>query len=141
MTGSEHPAAALPPYTPLPAHSVCRPSTTALALFFTFAGTMHFVRPRAYRAIMPPYVPRHNEAVAVSGAAEIVGGLAVVSPATRPIARWWLIALLATVFPANVHMALHPDQIHGLPHIPRWLLWARLPLQGVMALWVWRATE
>jgi uncharacterized membrane protein len=44
-------------------------SQRLLAAFFVFAGTMHFVRPREYRAIMPPYVPAHPEAVAVSGAA------------------------------------------------------------------------
>ena len=32
-------------------------SQKLLAAFFTFAGAMHFVRPRAYEAIMPPYVP------------------------------------------------------------------------------------
>ena|SRR5215210_5686716 len=116
-------------------------SQRGLALFFTFAGAMHFLRPRQYEAIMPPYLPHHREAVMVSGAAEIAGGLGVVPPATRPFARWWLLALLAAVFPANLHMALHPDQVHGLPRIPRWLLWARLPLQTLFAWWVWRATD
>ena len=105
---------------------------------------MHFVRPRAYEAIMPPYVPAHREAVQVSGVAELAGGLAVISPATRPVARWWLLVLLVAVFPANLHMALHPDEVerHGVPaaQIPSWLLWARLPLQPLMMIWVWRAT-
>ena len=121
-----------------------RRSQQLLAGFFTVAGTLHFVRPRAYEAIMPPYVPAHREAVQVSGAAELIGGLAVVSPATRPAARWWLLALLVAVFPANLHMALHPDDVAGrgvaADRIPRWLLWARLPLQPLVMLWVWRAT-
>jgi uncharacterized membrane protein len=119
-------------------------SQRLLAAFFTLAGTMHFVRPRAYEAIMPPYVPAHREAVEVSGVAELAGGLAVISPATRPAARWWLLALLVAVFPANLHMALHPDEVErdGVPaaQIPSWLLWARLPLQPLMMIWVWRAT-
>ena len=40
-------------------------SQKLLAAFFVFAGTMHFVRPHEYRAIMPPYVPAHPEAVVV----------------------------------------------------------------------------
>ena len=119
-------------------------SQRTLAAFFTFAGLMHFVIPRSYEAIMPPYLPHHREAVAVSGAAEIVGGLAVIPPSTRrPFARWWLILLLVAVFPANVHMAVSPDQIRGLhlDRVPRWALWARLPLQAAAIWWVWRATE
>ena len=110
--------------------------------FFVLAGTMHFVRPAYYRAIMPPYLPYHREAVIVSGVAEIAGGAAVASPGTRPLARWWLLALLAAVFPANVHMAVNPEQVRGLDldRLPRWALWARLPLQPLMMWWVWRAT-
>jgi uncharacterized membrane protein len=120
-------------------------SQRLLAAFFAFAGTMHFVRPHEYRAIMPPYIPAHREAVIVSGAAEIAGGLAVIPPATRRLAGLWLIALLTAVFPANVHMALHPDEVAklGVPadRIPAWLLWARLALQPLMMLWAWRATR
>ena len=119
-------------------------SQRALAAFFTFAGVMHFVIPRSYEATMPRYLPYHRESVIISGVAEIAGGLAVLAPSTRrPFARWWLLALLAAVFPANVHMAVSPEQVRGLDleRIPRWTLWARLPLQPLMMLWVWRATE
>ncbi len=119
-----------------------RASQRLLTGFFVVAGTMHFVRPGYYRAIMPPYLPRHREAVVVSGIAEIAGGAGVASARTRPLARWWLIALLTAVFPANVHMAVSPEQVRGLEldRIPRWALWARLPLQPLMMWWVWRAT-
>jgi len=112
-------------------------------VFFAFAGSMHFIRPRAYEAIMPPYLPLHREAVAVSGVCELAGAAAVVAPRTRRFARWWLIGLLAAVFPANLHMARNPEQIAGLDlrRIPRWTLWARLPLQALAMLWVWRATS
>ena len=120
-----------------------RTSQRLLAGFFALAGTMHFVRPRYYRAIMPLYVPRHREAVIVSGVAEIVGGAAVISPRTRRLAGWWLIGLLAAVFPANLQMAVNPEQVRGLDldRMPRWALWARLPLQPLMMLWAWRATR
>jgi uncharacterized membrane protein len=78
-------------------------SQRLLAAFFTFAGTMHFLRAREYEAIMPPYLPAHREAVQVSGLAEIAGALATIPRATRPLARWWLLSLLVAVFPANVH--------------------------------------
>jgi uncharacterized membrane protein len=120
-----------------------RRSQKALAGFFAFAGTMHFVTPRSYEAMMPPSLPNHREAVVVSGIAEIAGGLALVPRRTRRFARWWLLGLLLAVFPANVHMAVNPEQVRGLDpnRIPRWALWARLPLQPLAMLWVWRATR
>jgi uncharacterized membrane protein len=86
---------------------------------------------------MPPYIPRHREMVLASGVAEIAGGAGVLIPATRRAAGWGLLALLAAVFPANVHMALNPKKFK---QVPEPLLWARLPLQGVAAWLVWRAS-
>jgi uncharacterized membrane protein len=119
-------------------------SRLGLAAFFTTAGTLHFTRPRFYEAIVPPSLqPRKQEVVAVSGAAEIAGAALVLHPASRRLGRWWLLALLVAVFPANVHMAVHPEQVRGLNmrKFPRWALWARLPLQAVAMLWVWQATR
>jgi len=115
----------------------------AIGTLFIFAGALHFARPKPYLAMMPPWIPLHKEAVAVSGVAEIAGGLALFPDRTARFGAWWLIALLVAVFPANVHMAINPDQIKGLDKtgIPTWALWARLPLQP-LAIWlVWLATK
>lgn len=111
---------------------------TFVAAAFVGSGVLHFARTRWYESIMPPYIPRHREMVLVSGAAEIAGGVGVLVPATRGFARWWLLALLVAVYPANVHMALNPRRYRNIPEP---LLWARLPLQGVFAWLVWRATD
>jgi uncharacterized membrane protein len=123
-----------------------RRSRNALAIFWVFAGTMHFIRRREYEATVPDYVPiTPEDAVRWSGIAEIVGGLAAAPAATRRFARWWLLGLLVAVFPANVHMAVNPAAVakRGVPidRLPRWLLWARLPIQPLFALWAWRATD
>ncbi len=121
-----------------------RPSRAALAAFFTLAGAMHFRRPRFYEAMVPPSIAaRKKEIVAVSGVAEIAGAALVLHPASKRLGRWWLLALLVAVFPANVHMAVNPEQVPGLDlrKIPRWALWARLPLQPLAMLWVWRSTN
>jgi uncharacterized membrane protein len=121
------------------------PLQRRVAAAFTFAGAMHFLRRRDYEAIVPPHVPHPREAVTVSGIGEIVGGLAIVSPRTRWFARWWLLSLLVAVFPANLYMAQRPEEVaeRGVPanRIPRWLLYARLPLQPMFAWFVWRATR
>lgn len=105
-----------------------------LAAFLVAAGVMHFVRPDFYIRIMPPYLPWHYELVLLSGVFEILlGGLLVVPRVTR-LASWGVIALLGAVFPANLHMALNPDLY---PDFPLAVLYARLPLQGVLIAWAW----
>ncbi len=103
--------------------------------FFVVAGTLHFLAPRAYERIVPPYLPRHRELVLASGVAEAAGGLGLIPAATRRAAGWWLIATLIAVFPANVHMALHAEDFPTIPGGAR-SLWARLPFQAVFIAWV-----
>jgi uncharacterized membrane protein len=112
-----------------------RPARALLGAVFLLAGSLHFLRPGIYRSIMPDWLPAHAELVALSGVAEMAGGAAVLADRTAAPGGWWLIATLIGVFPANVHMALHRERYPG---IPEGLLWARLPLQGVLAAWVHR---
>ncbi len=101
---------------------------------FIVAGTLHFVIPRAYEAIMPDYLPAHRALVYASGMAEIAGGAGVLHPKTRRAASWWSIATLVAVFPANLHMAMHPERYRKLPG-GRPALLARLPLQALIIAW------
>ena len=109
-----------------------------LALGFVLAGANHFRSPEKYLAIMPPWLPAPAWMNWISGAAEILGGIGVLVPATRRVAGWGLIALLVAVFPANLHMAVNGVQIPGTA-IPAWVAWARLPLQAMFIAWVWWA--
>jgi uncharacterized membrane protein len=119
-----------------------RPGSTRsqrlLGLVFIAAGVNHFAMPRAYERIVPPGIGDAGRLVAVSGAAEIAGGLGVLLRPTRRPAGLGLVALLVAVFPANLHMALNPGEF---PKIPRWALLARLPLQPLMMWWAWSATR
>lgn len=111
--------------------------TIPVGLFFGSAGVLHFVRPKMYEAIMPPYIPYPHEMVLASGVAEIAGGAAAVVPQTRTYGRWGLIATLVGVFPANLHMALNPQDYKKIPPAA---LWGRLPLQAAAIAWVYWAT-
>ncbi|HXG87732.1 MAG TPA: hypothetical protein VNJ02_05285 [Vicinamibacterales bacterium] len=99
-------------------------------------GILHFIRPAAFTSIVPPYLPFPLALVYISGAAEIALGALLQFAATRRLAAWGLIALLIAVFPANVHMWLHPEQF---PNLSQTALLIRLPLQLVliaMVYWV-----
>jgi uncharacterized membrane protein len=110
----------------------------AAALFWLLSGVNHFRRPKFYEAIVPPPLDRwKHEVNVVSGVAELIGGAAVLPSRTRPAARWWLLATLVAIYPANIHMAVRPERF---PRFPPALLWARLPVQGLFALLTWRGT-
>jgi uncharacterized membrane protein len=106
-----------------------------LGAFFLVAGSLHFLKPEPYVATVPDALPRKREIVYASGVAEIAGGAGVLAGPTRRLAGWWLIATLLAVFPANVNMAVNAERFRDVPEP---LLWARLPLQGLLIAWVWR---
>ncbi len=113
-------------------------SQRLLAAVFVGAGVNHFVMPRTYEQIVPPSLGDSRRLVQLSGVAELVGGLGVLSKRTRGPAGAWLIAVLVGVFPANVYMAQAHERFH---RVPRWALYGRLPLQPLMMWWAWRATR
>lgn len=108
------------------------------ALFFVAAGVNHFINPAFYLNIMPPYLPWHYALVIVSGVAEVVLGVGLLIPKTSRYAAWGLILLLIAIFPANIHMATHPELY---PNIPPIALWLRLPLQLLLILWAYWYTR
>jgi uncharacterized membrane protein len=106
------------------------------SLLFLFAGIMHFVNPDPFVKIVPPLLLYPSMVVYISGFFEILGGIGILIPRFRRAAAWGLIVLLVSVFPANIYMATNQIQIAEVPLQP-WLLWARLPLQGVLIWWGW----
>jgi uncharacterized membrane protein len=109
------------------------------SLFWIVGGALHWVIPREYESYVPRSLGRwRKELVVASGVAEIAGGVAVLPDATRRAARWWLLATLVAVYPANIQMALNSQDYL---QIPRPALWARLPFQFVFGWITWRGTR
>jgi uncharacterized membrane protein len=98
--------------------------------FYVFAGTMHFVKPRMYVKVIPPFFPKPRLLNLLAGAFEVIFGLGLLFEESRTIAAWGIILLLIAVFPANIYMYQK-----GVKEIPRWLLLLRLPLQFVLIAW------
>jgi uncharacterized membrane protein len=109
------------------------------ALFWIVGGALHFAIPRQFESFVPARLGRwRRELVVASGIAEIAGGIAVLPDRTRRLARWWLLATLVAVYPANINMAVNSKDF---PDIPAPALWARLPLQFLFARHTWRGTH
>ena len=113
-------------------------SLFGLSVFFVYFGIDHFINPDFYLSIMPPAFPLHAEAVYISGFFEILGGICVLIPSLRKFAGWGLIALLISVYPANIYMAINPE---AFPEISIGLLYFRLPLQFLFIYWAYSITR
>ena len=108
-------------------------------LLFALAGANHFFNTGFYVAIMPPYLPWHSALVYVSGAAEIILGVALLFRRVERLAAWGMIALMVAVTPVHIQMAIHPELY---PDYTQAALWGRLLLQGLLiglVFWFTRA--
>ena len=112
-----------------------------MAAFYVFAGIQHFRVPEFYIPMMPPYLPWHAELVFLSGVAEVLCGIGVLTPTTRKYAAWATIALLVAVFPANIHVAVNNVPVFGATEGPGPIGLVRLPFQLVLIAWAWWYTS
>ena len=112
-------------------------SRLMLAALMLGAGVMHFVNPSFFLKIVPPYLPFHQELVAVSGAIEILLGVLLSVPNWSRLAAWGVVALLIAVFPANIYVFQHQEIVpaSSQAHL------IRLLLQGVLILWAYLHTR
>ena len=107
-----------------------------IAAFFITGGIAHFVAAGFFIMAMPDYLGFHKELVIISGVFEILGAIGILIPKFRLLAGYGLIALIVAVYPANINMALHPEEYGDIPEL---LLYLRLPLQFVFIWFVWWA--
>jgi uncharacterized membrane protein len=105
-------------------------------------GVLHFLIPKVYERAVPDYLPAHRELVYASGVAEFIGGAALLhpDPKVRRFGGWFETLTMVAVFPANIHMALNPDDFKEFPG-GRAGLYARLPLQAGFIAWALAAAK
>lgn len=107
-----------------------------LAAILAASGVLHLVRPSAYAALIPPFLPAPGAIIAISGVAELVCAVGLLRRA-----RWAGPAtaiLLVAVFPGNVWFAV---AMVGDATSSTWLAVAavlRLPLQAPL---IWMALQ
>ncbi|MEM9024955.1 MAG: hypothetical protein AAGB22_14515 [Bacteroidota bacterium] len=114
-------------------------SLYAMAAFYLFAGSYHFINPDFYAGLIPDYLPAHDFLHRLAGAFELVFGLALFFERTR----WWatrgiLLMLLAFV-PAHVHFIAIGSCIEGGLCVPPWIGWVRLVvIHPLLLYWAYR---
>jgi len=107
-----------------------------MAGLYIAAGINHFVNPKFYLKIIPAALPFPEWINWISGAAEIILGIALLFPAYQSLAAWGIILLLIAVFPANVYHFMKGWSKRKMVLI----LAIRLPLQGVLIWWAYLFT-
>ena len=114
-----------------------------LGVFFVVAGANHFISPDTYLEMMPEWMPLHGPAVFWSGVAEVAGGLMLFFDRTAKAGGIFLILVLIAVFPANIQMAIAPDEVEWVANqgLPDWALWVRLALQPLLMVLIWFVTR
>ena len=106
-------------------------------LWFMGGGVMHFISPEFFLAIMPPSLPYHEAAVAISGVFEIIGAVGLLFQRTRRMAGIGLFVLTLAVSPANIYMSLNPELF---PDVSDLALTLRLVIQVLLLTCIWWST-
>ena len=110
----------------------------SFAIFFFYAGLMHFVQEESFTAIVPPSIPFPKLIVWITGFMELVFAVFLVLPRYRKLAGLLLAPFLLAVLPANIYMAMNNVPFGEMSATPT-ILWLRVVLQFpliVSILWV-----
>jgi uncharacterized membrane protein len=120
----------------------------ALAALYGVAGLAHFTETDRFLLIVPSWVPEPRLVVQITGACEIAGAVALLTPKLRRAAGLMLALYALCVLPANIKHAVEGVSVPGLPdswwyHGPRLalqpvLIWLALYSSGVVD-WPFRA--
>lgn len=104
-----------------------------MSIAYAYVGVRHFIDPDFFLAIMPNYLTFHLEFVYLSGVAEVVLGLMLLSKKTRKTGAVGLIILLILVFPANIHL-VQSELSQSILGVTKSQSIYRLPFQGLFIL-------
>lgn len=104
-----------------------------MAILYILAGINHFVMPRFYISIIPPFLPFPKLINWVSGIAEVVLGIGLLIPSYSTLSAWGIILLLIAVYPANIYHFMKGWRKKKMI----WVLLLRLPLQFVLIWWAY----
>ena len=103
------------------------------AIFFFYAGLMHFVQEESFTAIVPPSIPFPKLIVWTTGLMELVFAILLILPRYRKLAGFLLAPFLLAVLPANIHMAMNNIPFGEMSATPT-TLWLRVALQFPLIL-------
>ncbi|ROR92455.1 MauE/DoxX family redox-associated membrane protein [Nocardioides aurantiacus] len=112
-----------------------------VVVLFTASGVLHLVRPSAFEAQVPDFLPLQTAVVVVSGVLELACAALLLLPRTRRLGGLAAALLLVAVFPGNLWQSWEAWQDHQAGEASTAYLvgtLVRLPLQLPLVWWTWR---
>ena len=110
-----------------PSRSPIPKAAVGLAVAFLASGTLHLMRPAAFRALIPPGLQAADAWIYGSGAAEL--GCAAGLLTRRRWAPLATVAVLSAVWPGNIWYAIAVQRSSRTSTVAKAVAWARVPLQ------------
>ena len=110
-----------------------------LVALFLLMGTMHFIMPEQYLAMMPSWLPAQLVLIYGSGLVEIALAVLLIPVKTRALAAKLIIAMLV-IFLFAIHIPQSIDFYQtGNKNFVASLI--RLPIQFLLIAWAWPFTK
>ena len=110
-------------------YSLADAAALSLAVMLLFTASAHFNAMRADLVLMvPPFVPRPELLITITGVLELAGAAGLMVRRTRSAAGVALAALFVLLLPANIYAARAGLTLGGRPVTA---LWLRVPQQLV----------
>ena len=81
---------------------------------FVWVGVLHFVQPEVFEPIVPPYLGWPWFWVHITGYTEVGLGIGIMIPRFRRVAGWLMVAQLALLYLANLHMWMADLSFQGM---------------------------
>ncbi len=108
----------------------------SLAFLLIFTGSAHFWATEPMTRMLPSWVPMRAGLVYFTGLMELAAVVGLLLPPFSRFTAWCVIALLVSVFPANIYAAVQRIDLAGQGAGPIYLA-IRLPVQCFLIWWTW----
>lgn len=110
-----------------------------LGILFILGGANHFIKPDFYLPLIPDYIPYHSLLNYLSGAGEVLAGIAVLISSTRQIGCNAILFLLIVFLPAHIYFIQKGGCLSDALCVPVWVAWIRLiVIHPILIYWAYK---
>ena len=109
------------------------------AVFYTAAGTNHFINPEFYLPLIPDYLSEKEIINWVSGGVEILLGVGLITK-YRARAALGIVVMLGVFIPSHIYFIQLGSCVEGSLCVDSWVSWTRLVVvHPLLMFWAWGA--
>lgn len=106
-----------------------------MALMYFIFGIYHFINPKLYLKVIPPYLPNPKLLNYLAGFFEVLFGISLVHSYTRKYAALGIILMLLAFLMTHFYMLTNQKASMKLP---KWFLILRIILQFGLIYWAFQ---